>query len=55
MQTELRIPPTKFFFFFQTSTVLFPPFQKYHVVFQDQSKDCMEEDDIADMIEVTVF
>ena len=53
MQVNLRIPPTKFFF--QTSTVFFSPFLKYHVVLQDQSEDCIGEDDIIDMIEVIVL
>ena len=47
MQVDLRIPPTKIFF--KTSTVLFPPFLKYHIVFQDQSKDYIRKDDIIDI------
>ena len=48
MQVDLRITPTKVFFFFQTSTVPFKSFFKYHVIFQDQSKG---EYDIIDMTE----
>ena len=43
MQLDLRIPHEDFF---QSSTVLFPPFFKYHVVFQDQSEDYIGEEDI---------
>ena len=54
MQLDLRIPPTKIFFF-QTRAVFFPPFFKYHVVFQDQLEGYTDEDEIIDMIEVIVF
>ena len=54
MQMDLKILPTKLFFF-KTSTVFFPPLFKYHVIFQDQSEDCIDEDDIIDIAEVIVF
>ena len=55
VQIDLRILPTKIFFF-QTSTVaVFLPFLKCHVVFQDQSEDYIGEEDIVDMTEVIVL
>ena len=48
MQLDLRISHV----FFQSSTVFFPPFFKYHVVSQVQSEDYIGEDDIIDMTEV---
>ena len=50
MQVDLRITPTKAFFF-QTSAVFFPSFLKCYAIFQDQSEDCIGEDEIVDMIE----
>ena len=52
MQVELRIPLTKVFFFFQTSTAPFPSFFEYHVIFQDQSKG---EYDIIGMTELILL
>ena len=43
---DLRIPPSKVFFFFQTSTVFFSPFLKYNVIFPNQSRDYKSEYDI---------
>ena len=42
-------------FCYQTITVFFPLFFKNHIVFQDQSEDCVGEDDINDMTEVTAL
>ena len=50
MQVDLRIPPTKAFFF-QTSAVFFPSFLKCYAIFQDQSEDCIGEDETVDIIE----
>ena len=50
---NLTILPTKAFFF-QSSTVFFATDFKYHVVFQDQSKDYIDKDDTIDIIEVIV-
>ena len=46
MQVDLRIPPTKDFFF--KLAVFFSPFFKYNVVFEDPSKDYIS--DIIDMV-----
>ena len=43
------------YFYFQTITVFFPPFLKYHVVFQDQSEYYIGEDEIIDITEVIVL
>ena len=48
------IPPLMVFCY-QTITVFFPLFFKNHIVFQDQSEDCVGEDDIIDMTEVTAL
>ena len=37
-------------FFFQTSTMFFPPLCKHHDVIQNQEEDQLGEDDIIDMI-----
>ena len=54
MQVDLRLH-LQSFFFFQTSTVFFPPVFKYHIVFQDQSKDYVGKYFIIEMIKVIVI
>ena len=39
------------FLCFQTRTVLFKPFFKYHVIFEDRSEANISEHNIIDMIE----
>ena len=55
MELHLRILTIKIIFFFQTSAVLFLPFFKYFVAFQDQSEGYIGESEIIDTIEVIVL
>ena len=54
MQVNLRIPPTKVFFF-QTSKMFLPPFYQNHVVFQYPPEAYIGENEIIVMIEVIVI